>query len=90
MVLEISKSLSSKLKNKNFRKAIEDSEPNLGNPNQRAILLDVEDVGASYEPRLIITYDIYLNNMYEGKYVQTLVLEKNFELVCIVDNRWIS
>lgn len=64
--------------------------PNFGSFDQKIDVIGVKDVGASYEPRLEISYRVYLNGIDEGIYKRTLVLDKRMTRVeAIIDARWI-
>ena len=61
-----------------------------GSPIEKATATEIKGVGVSFEPRFKVRYDISFENKTRGIYEKTLVLDKNYDLVCIVDNHWIE
>lgn len=54
--------------------------PNFGSLDQKVELLNVEDVGASYEPRIKARWKVWLDGTYKGIYHKTIILENE---ICV-------
>lgn len=90
--MEIHEALRKKLniwENSPLFRLLESSLPNFGDQNQRTILVDMRDVGTSFEPRLRLAYDIYIGAVYQGRYEYTALLnEDKTEMVACSRASW--
>jgi len=74
--------------NKAIEESLLENAPGLDVDSRRIEVIGVRDVGASFEPRLEIMYDVYFGKEYRGRYQQTLVLKKeNRNVVCSLDTK---
>jgi len=67
------------------KKIIKEAAPFFGKKNQRMVV-DVN--GGNFEQEIKLKYDLYFDGKYKGKYEQTLILKKNYNLIFIKDRKW--
>ncbi|MEK6860145.1 MAG: hypothetical protein AABX54_05015 [Nanoarchaeota archaeon] len=72
-------------------KLIVEHEPNFHRLGQETKLVDCEDVGVSFEPRLKLRYEVSFKGKKYGIYEQTLVFTQNLqEVVARVEANWVE
>jgi hypothetical protein len=66
------------------------SNPPIWGSRYRFIAFDGKDVGTSFEPRVKVDYEVYVNKQLHGTYSSTFVFEKNLDFVTTVHSGWIA
>jgi len=65
-------------------------EPDFGHMSQRVEIINVRDVGTSFEPRIEIDYKVFFGDEYKGRYTQIAVLEKDERTVACLMGKWVE
>lgn len=82
--MEIEPEIEKRIKriNSSLLEIIKNTKHEFVKEGERVVLVDVKNVGAFFEPRLKLSYDIHYNNN-KRRYTETLVLSKDYkEIIC--------
>ena len=54
----------------------------------KAVAVDMEFVGTNFEPRFKVEYNVYCNDVYQGKCESTFIFDKYYtKLINVIDSR---